>query len=309
MATLHTLLDRADAAAGTPGEARAWLLLLLKHAETRPQALPPDHPRPPQEAREPAPSAATFPSPAALTSQEEFSAPVKSPPPVNSSVPVESSAPENSSAPEQSPAPGASSLSPRSTPPSPSELPLERASSSEALDQAFAPLEIAFPPLPSPERPETRAPSPEPAPAPPPLDATRAFRGSFGLPTSADPSPSSTPVVANADAPPDGASVGQEASNRAPAGQPASSAPRAAELSSSEESFHALDPLDHFPTAVAAPVPTFHGDALESRSSSETPKRPQAQTPEEPSAPTARAKSLQAWRAWLPGAFRPRPRA
>jgi hypothetical protein len=343
MAALQTLLDRADSAAGTEGAARAWLLLLLKQAETGSQPASAADPRPPEQPAEPAVASASPLQPPA-TMAEAPTAMAEAPAP-KAEAPT---AMKQEGLPE-----GRESITPPTleSPPAPSSPPpLARASTSEALDQAFAPLEIAFPPLPLPEPPAERASSPDATSAPPPLRDSSPFqafqgqpttagtgeetsdhqtppgieefsarlatkgprepleglRGASGMPVSRDRKHPVTPDPQNAPSQRLDIAARQDVSTGGPAGQPEVSAPPAPGLPMSEEPAHRLE---DFSTAVAAPVPSFHVDALEGWASVESRKRPEPQIPADEEAPAARAKSLQGWRAWLPGAFRSRSRS
>jgi len=348
MAALQTVLDRADAAAGTEGEARAWLLPLIKQAETgSPPASAPD-PRPPEQPAQPVVASASLlqpsaPKPEAPTAKAEAPAPKGEDPALKAEAPTaikQEGLPDGgeSTTPPIPEFPQASSSPP----------PLARASTSEALDQAFAPLEIAFPPLPLPEPPAERGSSPEAASASPPFRVSSPFQAFQGQPTTAGPGedtsedqepsgieessarlatkgprdpleglrgasgsrvstdrkPPVTPDPQNAPS----QRLDNAARQDVPTGEPAApvvSAPPAAGLPTSEDP---AQRLDAFSTAVAAPVPSFHVDALEGWASVESRQRPEPQIPADEAAPAARAKSLQRWRAWLPGAFRSRSR-
>ncbi len=142
------------------------------------------------------------------------------------------------------------------------------ASVSPALDQAFAPLEIAFPPLPSPLAPTpSTAPAVVPAPSAPPEAGDP--EASVGPPAPA-PSPTADPTI-----------------ERTPDQQPL---------------------LEDFPAGAAAPVPSFHVDSPPEKESLDRRKRRQPDRPGDRQAPPGASKALDAWRSWLPGPFRSRSR-
>jgi hypothetical protein len=213
---------------------------------------------------------------------------------------------------------------------------------SAALDQAFAPLEIAFPPLPASKGPEESAPWPEPAAPLPPLGDPAPFRESRGLriglpapspgnesagspdpssgvrepsgfgpfsalenpskpsfetlspPSSPPPAPPTPPTPADRQIPADGMVAGPAQPSISPAQGDASG----------EEPDRCLD---DFSAGVAAPVPTFHVESMEEWASVDARKRARPQKPDQES--VRESNALQAWRAWLPGHFRSRPRS
>jgi hypothetical protein len=335
MATLETLLDRADAAAGTEGEARAWLLPLLQRAQHSPPVLSPRQPGG-HDSAAPVPPAADCPtvetSPGSVSfqpvSEEAESTPADLDfPSINPEgteaqpCPASPAAAVAPQAPISSPLPLATFENPAWPPPA---IPT-------ALDQAFGPLEIAFPPLPATE-PGRSAPSVEPLPAPPPLrhsfplqEPRQGRSADFAQPTTNRLEPQSGPPALSSSSQPlasqdsaeqcvpsdpttisppadpshasfqtvsqpsetidrtpssEGVPSGHAEPNVSPAANPSSSLPAHRRQSD-------VSPHD------AAPVPTFHVEAKEQKSG-------------EPLAPTER--SLEAWRVWLPGPFRSRPR-
>ncbi len=177
-------------------------------------------------------------------------------------------------------------------PAAPSPSPTFQASA--ALDQAFAPLEIAFPPLPMVDRREVPPASiPPAAVAPPPLEvpsllvnpALESFTapGFPGEPPLDSPTP---PLLAD-----DGNGGGLDEVD-----------------GDGELNLDDGPPRGDFEVgAAAAPVPSFHVDGPPGM----PPVASRASLPPEDSATTDApvAKSLAAWRAWLPGAFRSRPRS
>ena len=148
------------------------------------------------------------------------------------------------------------------------------ASASAALDQAFAPLEIAFPPLPALDRQEPREPSAASFPAPPLSLSPTHFPEPLELSRGED----------------------QEGADAAEAMLIEREKPDQGTL------------LDDFKAgAAAAPVPTFQVDRPADRAPAASRKSRQSDKPaQQEQAPVSRA--LEAWRAWLPGAFRSRPK-
>ena len=348
MATLQALLERADAAAGKEGEARDWLLLLLKQGppdlDSRPirPDLPPGEsvPNPsPVERAAPAgdpPHGLGTPLQAVEGASESLSAAAPTPESIVGPAPDPGSASEaarsndgsssvaghtafdEASANEVATAsevalsnegsfavaghvanelasareaalsdevPSArEALSweevPEERPPANQFVPIGKtaaaprsASASAALDQAFAPLEIAFPPLPALDRQEPREPSAASLPAPPlSLSPTH-----FSVP----------PELSRGE--------DQEVADAAQAMVMEQEKPDQGPL------------LDDFKAGTAAaPVPTFHVDRPVDRAPAASRKRRQSDEPVQEQAPVSRA--LEAWRAWLPGAFRSRPK-
>ncbi|MEB3260711.1 MAG: hypothetical protein VKP63_08810 [Cyanobacteriota bacterium] len=320
MATLLTLLDHADAAgeadAGSQGGAKAWLLLLLKDAEQAPQAITAPPPRPAEQPRDRDPVRAGPKSPGV---------PPSVPPPA---VALEAALPADPLPPL--PIPPASPVVEPVTPSiplprldSPANPPSARTTTSAALDQAFAPLEIAFPPLPSPERDQEPAPPRQSPPPPPPLR-------NAGLSWPLGRGDRSVGAESRPDglAPPTAEVSSQPGSHPGPVDPPpetvgGASAPPAVPqpdlLSSLDSSaapttggFTSERPKHRFDAnsvGSAAPVPSFQVDSGDDRPPTGRRRGTQPETPSEPPAPAPGSKSLQAWRAWLPGHFRSRPRA
>jgi len=330
MSTLETLLVRADAAAAKDGEARSWLFHLLKQGLPgevslpsaadveegcnpppaspleRPASLNLDQaeiPFPPSPglkqapegesafAPDPGPTTPVDPAPAKPLDQAEDCPEDRFPseegtldlePPL---FRMEAPAPalqDEVASPSSVPSPAAFSPepSPFASTASAREGSLVGASASAALDQAFAPLEIAFPPLPTPTRSEA---TPPPAKPSPPLPAP------FATPAFTVPSAVTTP------------------SARRDAGDAEARVAPAPALPVEPEQDH--EPLlDDFPAGAAAPVPTFHMHAPPESESLDRLKRRQADVPEDRQAPPRATKTLDAWRAWLPGPFRSRSR-
>lgn len=259
MATLERLLDQAAAAEGQDGEARTWLLHLLS------QGVPPSEAPPsPPEPLSPSPHPLAMESqPSQLPDTEAPSTDQVDPDPrsIQTAPPASASGPVAASV--------AAPLSPSAPDP---------AFATAALDQAFAPLEIAFPPLPQIDRRESLGPAPAKLdPVPPP---------SFSVSEAKE---SRSSLVA--------APLEEKGEVRAEALQgpePVSDDPRPL-----------LDDLEA--GAAAAPVPSFHVDSPIARepvslTSSLLPD-PAAEAP-----PPGR-NVLESWRAWLPGAFRSRKRS
>ena len=169
----------------------------------------------------------------------------------------------------------------------PPERTVISASASAALDQAFAPLEIAFPPLPTRERSEGSLPAAESAPPVPP-SLVAPFRAPLKASAPAEPrrpSEADGPAIPNDSGDP----AGTESVGRVSLGQ-----------------VHARALAD-LPTGTAAPVPTFRVDPPADRESLDSRKRPQPEAPAD--RPGRTSKALEAWRAWLPGPFRSRSRS
>lgn len=349
MATLEALLDRADAAAGKEGEARDWLLLLLRQG-------PPDLNSPPL--RPDLPPGGSVPNPSPV----ERAAPSGDPPPglgtplqavEGAPEPLSAAAPTPKSLAGIAPDPGLASEAapsnegsfavaghtafdvasanevatayqaapsnegslavaghvanelasareaarsdegpsarealsweevPEERPPANQFVPIGKtavasrsASASAALDQAFAPLEIAFPPLPALDRQEPREPSAASFPAPPLSLSPTHFPEPLELSRGED----------------------QEGADAAEAMLIEREKPDQGPL------------LDDFKAgAAAAPVPTFQVDRPADRAPAASRKSRQSDKPaQQEQAPVSRA--LEAWRAWLPGAFRSRPK-
>jgi len=148
---------------------------------------------------------------------------------------------------------------------------------SAALDQAFAPLEIAFPPLPTLDRQATTPSATEPSPPEPPSLATSNVTDPLIPLELADPQ-SGAPTPQSSDPPPPGLDV-----------------------PGNQETF-----WDDLPVHAAAPVPTFQVDAPSDREPLEHRRRRRSDGSRDQPAPIS--KALESWRAWLPGAFRSRPR-
>lgn len=279
MATLDTLLQRADETGGQAGEARAWLFLQLKEPIPTREAVPAT-----------APSAGTVPPLESAMASEA--------PPLDSqdvgdqapfeelNTPAESSPAESSPAPSP-PAPEPSQASTLASAPAP-----RSATATAALDQAFAPLEIAFPPLPSPDPPQEGDRGPR-APAP-----VTPFAVASTIPPAKVPS---EPPAAQTWAAPD-------------------------DLDAPAETVAVVDPDDRVDPEVsfdtdqlglsynvdlapaAAPVPTFDGSTAGERAPFASRRERKAEVSPESEPPPA-SKSLESWRAWLPGAFRSRRRS
>ena len=148
------------------------------------------------------------------------------------------------------------------------------ASASAALDLAFAPLEIAFPPLPPPALDQREASEPPAAHAPGEESSPPLFTDLREL---SPPEGGLDPVHSTAF---DGESV-----------PPMEREPL----------------LDPFEAGTAAPVPRFQVDVPPEREP--RPSRKKRQTDEPADAPAPVTKALDGWRAWLPGAFRSRNRS
>ena len=313
MSTLETLLVRADAAAAQDGEARSWLFHLLKQgppgeasspsADSLPSVADPKEGvsslpafplgRPAfldlEQAEIPFPPSAD-PTPATLVDQTKDS-PDDSPPSEEGMLDLEPRSRVEAPALVQHDevARESSSPSPVVFAPEPPALAstapfreesFASASASAALDQAFAPLEIAFPPLPTRNRSEA---------TPPPAKPTPPLTPSLATPAFTVPSAVITPSARR--------DAGDAEASVAPAPAPAF------ELEQDPEPL-----FDDFPAGAAAPVPTFHVDAPPERESFDRLKRRQPDVPEDRQAPPRATKALDAWRAWLPGPFRSRSR-
>jgi hypothetical protein len=322
MGALDTVLARADAASGQEGESRSWLMPLLKQGS--PAAATPPAPSPePAFSESPTPPLPTLTDPAPEAGvSEEVATPLSTEASANESTANEPSADKPSSgeaslswperplaalsplgsgaswpaapfdtSPRSAPVTAAPPTAPASAPqsstpisaPLPSERPEARSnvSASAALDQAFAPLEIAFPPLPS--APAVSAPLQ--APSAPELSSPLGGAEPEN-PQESRESPANTPSFAPLDS-----GVGDDSD---------AVASRVDQASSQERL------LEAFPTGQAAPVPTFQVDAFEDSASRPTrkPRQPERTAQEKAPAP----RTLDAWRAWLPGPFRSRSR-
>ncbi len=297
MGALDSVLDRADAASGEGSDARSWLLPLLKQGTpaVSPLPTPSEQPTSPLlSTPSPAPSDAVAVSPTApLTEQiPKAESPLpESDSPHSSSVTFTSDT-AWPSAPFYAPPALARASDP---PPSVKEEEPRGAAVSAALDQAFAPLEIAFPPLPTPERmaaPSLAASTPS-SPAPPSFPAP--FQG-----PSVRHEPSKTREPAE---------IGEPSEIRAP------SAPfLASDREDNVDAVGGVDPssahehlLDDCPKGHAAPVPTFQVEASDD-SASRPSRKPRRSEPEAADEKGPAPRTLDTWRAWLPGPFRSRSR-
>jgi hypothetical protein len=148
------------------------------------------------------------------------------------------------------------------------------ASVSAALDLAFAPLEIAFPPLPPPALEQREASEPPAAPTPEQEGSSPFFTDIREL------------------SPPEGGL------------DPANSTSSDGEIILPVECERLPDP---FEAGTAAPIPRFQVDDPPEREFRPSRKKRQPDEPKDSPAPVA--KALEAWRAWLPGAFRSRNRS
>ena len=330
MAALEALLERADAVSGQEGEARSWLLAQLKQerAEPVPHSF---HADPPESVS--APSLPTSEPPAStidpIEADDRIESELSSPHPreleaVSAAVSAPASAADSTREPAfvhesaladearfpDEVAPAAVTAPAEESFAAVEEAPAEKvafadetfsvaesvsvqgaavsvdpslahgaaapvsASVSAALDLAFAPLEIAFPPLPPPAPEQREASEPPAAPT-------------FGEEGS---SPFFTDI--REPSPPEG--------GLDPANSPASDG----EILLPVERERLLDP---FEAGTAAPVPRFQVDDPPERESRPSRKKRQPDEPKDSPAPVA--KALEAWRAWLPGAFRSRNRS
>jgi len=375
IAILETTLERADAAAGQEGEARAWLFLVLKqgspaaaflstaaHPTAGGRPLPSPVLEPPASVEEPRFEPPSQPErvaesvgaaepelePAAAAAAESQTAPESEPPvapepasplaeakltsaeatldqeppghglsdqgfsdlghlalqrPHGESLAFElpsdvevAAVGSHDVSPSESPSPSLEPLALQTSLPARESPPRERtvvsASASAALDQAFAPLEIAFPPLPTREHSGASLPAAESAPpVPPPLVAP--FRA---------PLEACAPLEASAPAEPSGPSAAGGPAIPQDSGDPAG-AESVARVSLGQVHARVLADV---PTGTAAPVPTFRVDPPADRESLDSRRRPQPDAPGD--RPGRASKALEAWRAWLPGPFRSRPR-
>lgn len=300
MQALETLLDRANRAADSDGEDRAWLLLLLRQ----------DQPEPATPQPEPATGLAAATSEQQdqelerdqdqeigreldqrlALDQEQKPGLEGGPEPVREPdagstlqfEPMSTRLPQ----PDDRPMPFQSrEASVVSTILPPAESPPSRPSASSALDQAFAPLEIAFPPLPSLDRKESVA--AHPMPAVPTVQWAR------------EEHPTSSDKVED--------EGGESEADFAIPNTATTGIPTAA-----PEPELKLEPpslIDNYTShAVAAPVPKFQ---VEGSGAGEPPPRHNKPQPESSLEvdKSAASPSLAAWRAWLPGAFRTRQRS
>jgi hypothetical protein len=303
MGALDSVLDRADAATGQHGEARSWLLPLLKQgapALATSSAFPPE------------PLALVPPTPLVTSTLDLV-------PEAETEEPAIAAQADEPSVPEASPQEPALPPAPLdiagdtpwpSVPPAASPIrehaPFERlkesvkATASADLDQAFAPLEIAFPPLPPSERTQADAPA-----VPPPSSVPLPFFSSLRAPSARE-----QPFAPDEPSGSSGCSEIQDPSKlrATETRDPQPIAPAAAgDREASPEAASGVDPApaqellpEDFLTGHAAPVPTFQVEAFETSVS-----RP-SEAPEEEKPPAPR--TLDAWRAWLPGRFRSRSR-
>ncbi|MEB3335532.1 MAG: hypothetical protein VKP70_11180 [Cyanobacteriota bacterium] len=283
MATLDALLERADGSAGQEGEARAWLSLLLKEGSPSSQGSPSSKGSPRVE------SPGTLDSPVSVGAAPAY-APPQAPP----------HSPEAPPHPPEGPPPLESLPSQAKTPPAGPPPP------TQALDQAFAPLEIAFPPLPNLDAPSERERGQDELATPDsfPDHASRLPAGDSAEPAAGqgwqvhreraenddrmapDRNDSVVDTVAFDDGPVDDRGLEDDGLDVEP---PA--------LARDGDLAPAAAPVPTFDVAPVAKPPRFTSSRVE------TP----AERPQEADAPPA-SKSLESWRAWLPGAFRPRRR-
>jgi hypothetical protein len=288
MQALETLLDRLTLGPGPDEEARRWLFLLLREdgsesaiAQAEPQmglaSGMPEHPEPGHD---------PFPKPALQSERASRPEPA---PPEREAMPSSSPRSDPDGRPLAINATNGSAVSPAplSGEPSPS-----RPSACNDLDQAFAPLEIAFPPLPSQDWPEeTSRPLSSPKGRHPlPEFEAPMFKSSqdvagVGIFLAREEGPMDTPAATDFD-PED--QLGWGADSDFPLDS--------SSLNEDEVASH----------AVAAPMPNFQ---VESPRVGDPHPLHEVQQPQPSSQERlSTSPSLAAWRAWLPGAFRQRQR-
>jgi hypothetical protein len=281
MQALETVIERASLATGDSGDVRDWLLVLLQKEQPVPTTTP----------LEPA----TLPPPPPVTDQGEGRR--TDPVPAPEAVPepdrpaaeaVPHVKPEMGPIPQPLANPGAQPSPPRSREQSadsmaaPGSSPTP-ASSSADLDQAFAPLEIAFPPLPSVEHHHDAVPTQPMAEAPIGRTANQTH-------------PMAHDDLADGQVGGDGFTSPDEPLPDGPTLTP-----------NPERKLQQAFLADFEPHDLAAPEPKFH---VEGTSAGDPPPLPR---PRQPGASmeveASAAPTLAAWRAWLPGAFRTRRRS
>jgi hypothetical protein len=300
MQALETLLDRANVAKGSDGDDRTWLLLLLRQDQPEPAALQPEsaasQPEPAPSQPEPAPAISA--AAAEQSGQERESALLEwGPEPVREldsgsmleadPISAHLTQPDGGQNPVQPDEGSADCTIPSFAEPFPSSPSPTSPTASSVLDQAFAPLEIAFPPLPSADRKNSvTAPAITAAPS----------RPSLG---------DGDPIAFNALEEEDNKKKEEEGGgpSEALAFSQFSTAPseRGPELD------HPSLIDDFAPNGVAAPVPNFQVEGSSTAEPLSRPPSPHLESTTEV-APSA-SPTLAGWRAWLPGAFRTRQRS
>jgi hypothetical protein len=293
MGALDAVFERADGAGGQDGDARSWLLPLLKQASPvvvpspAPSApsIPPPRPTPPAAPAAPAGGAAVA-ATAPLAEALPIAAEVSPSPIAEASPPQPEPSPPIAEPSPASPDPVATDLPwsslpfadspPASVPPTPErDTAPAGVTASAALDQAFAPLEIAFPPLPTFERTGADSAAVSTASPVPPAGSAP-----VSAPFASEPAPATLDARDGHDG--------------------AEPAPRV-HLPSGHERL-----LGDFPTGHAAPVPTFQVEGSEESAS--RPSRKSRQTDPAADHKTPASRTLDVWRSWLPGPFRSRSR-
>jgi hypothetical protein len=301
MQALETLLDRANVAKGSAGDDRTWLRLLLRQ----------DQPEPAPSQPEPAPaiSAAT----AEQSGQERESALLEwGPEPVreldSGSMPeadpisTHLTQPDGGQNPVQPDEGSADCTIPSFAEPSPSSPSPPSPTASSVLDQAFAPLEIAFPPLPSADRKNNVT--------------VPAITAAPSRPSLGDGDPIAFNALEEEDkkkkeeeggGPSEGLAFSQISTAPFAPIHRASADPATAPSERGPERDHPSLMDDFAPNGVAAPVPNFQVEGSPTAEPLSHPPNPHLESTTEV-APSA-SPTLAAWRAWLPGAFRTRQRS